>query len=577
MTTDADAADDGEDRTDADEAAPADAEADTPDADADAADTDAGPVCGPCDDGDPCTVDLCDPETGECSSEPLDCDDGDPCTEDFCDSGEGCIAEDVLCDDGDACTVDSCDSAVGCVTEDVLCDDGNPCTEDSCDPVDGCVTAPVDCDDGVDCTSDSCDPVAGGCVHDDSACPPDPVAIFGERYWNVYRPHFLESFYEDGRVNDRTTFGQKQFGDTNIFMSYALSTFVYEYRAAGLEESLQYIHEILDAYRHLDTLPADPSLGYLAADPLDGYVYRTDRGPDYTSNFCGPYAPDVCLPDQATRNNEPSGDQYIATLRALWDVVTYPGPLTHDGVDLKELARDHAAHIGYYLASHHFIMKNKQGQEVKRGPDQRWLSWSFQKGAARISGLPKEVFEASWDVSLATVGPGDQKPFSVLFIEGAMEFTEACKSGASIDFSSLLGFPFVLDLDCHEFNINLGGDAAVVSLQDDPAHPDWFSDVVDADVLSSQGHAVYAAYARYRFGDDDPTHADTISRFLDAPPTPPTGDNGAADGWCRSWRWAHDFDAPDLCSDEPHTGDVYSGLDYMLPRAMASAFGELPE
>ncbi len=43
-----------------------------------------------CTDGDQCTLDQCDPGTGNCSFPPNPCSDGDPCTIDTCDSGTGC-------------------------------------------------------------------------------------------------------------------------------------------------------------------------------------------------------------------------------------------------------------------------------------------------------------------------------------------------------------------------------------------------------------------------------------------------------------------------------------------------------
>ena len=48
--------------------------------------TDAGHAS--CDDGDPCSVDACDPLTAACTHTPKRCDDGDPCTHDSCQAGE---------------------------------------------------------------------------------------------------------------------------------------------------------------------------------------------------------------------------------------------------------------------------------------------------------------------------------------------------------------------------------------------------------------------------------------------------------------------------------------------------------
>ena len=156
----------------------------------------------PCEDGDACTVgDAC--SDGACAGGALQgCDDGNPCTADVCDPAAGCVhaAAAGACDDGSACTSgDACVSGA-CVGEPIPCDDGNVCTNDSCDPVSGCQHAPNDhpcedadactlgdtcaadgtcaggppptCDDGNVCTASSCDP-AVGCVHPPNEAPCD--------------------------------------------------------------------------------------------------------------------------------------------------------------------------------------------------------------------------------------------------------------------------------------------------------------------------------------------------------------------------------------------------------------------
>lgn len=79
-------------------------------------------VCsqGQCEDGNPCTADTCDPETGGCSFAPLaintDCDDGNVCNGIArCDGTGQCRAGDPveLLDDGDACTDTVCDPVTG--------------------------------------------------------------------------------------------------------------------------------------------------------------------------------------------------------------------------------------------------------------------------------------------------------------------------------------------------------------------------------------------------------------------------------------------------------------------------------
>ncbi|MFH1530640.1 MAG: hypothetical protein ABIK09_07890 [Pseudomonadota bacterium] len=122
----------------------------------------------PCDDGLVCTVgDLC--VSGTCvGPEPKGCDDGDPCTDDVCVPGLGCFSffNAASCDDGDACTTgDHCQVGVCTPLGGLDCDDGSDCTEDSCDPGAGCVNAALagPCDDGDACTlGDQC--YAGDCV-----------------------------------------------------------------------------------------------------------------------------------------------------------------------------------------------------------------------------------------------------------------------------------------------------------------------------------------------------------------------------------------------------------------------------
>jgi hypothetical protein len=184
----------------------------------------------PCEDGNPCTDDACQPLTG-CSFTPNDdacddgsactsgdhcaggwcvpaaitaCDDDNPCTDDGCDPIGGCqhVPNAAPCDDGNACTTGDLCAAGACVGGPALtCLDGNGCTDDACAPATGCVYTPntagcddgdacstadqcsggacvggpaLACDDGNPCTADTCAP-ATGCVFDalsnGAACP----------------------------------------------------------------------------------------------------------------------------------------------------------------------------------------------------------------------------------------------------------------------------------------------------------------------------------------------------------------------------------------------------------------------
>lgn len=83
-----------------------------------------------CEDGDPCTVDIC--ANGICSYVPLMCDDNNACTIDDCDAQHaGCFYTAIICNDNNPCTTDECHFGA-CLYQPVICDDNNACTEDAC-------------------------------------------------------------------------------------------------------------------------------------------------------------------------------------------------------------------------------------------------------------------------------------------------------------------------------------------------------------------------------------------------------------------------------------------------------------
>ncbi len=190
-------------------------------------------ACGPgksvvCNDGTPCTADLCDPTKGcTFTNQAVPCSDGNACTvNDTCLNGVCGAGAAYSCDDNNVCTADSCNPTTGCVNTNTTiacddndactqgdacaggtcvggssqkCDDGNPCTDDSCNKASGCAhvansaacsdnnactlndscagsacvsgTAP-NCSDDKLCTTDSCDP-SSGCTHANNNMPCD--------------------------------------------------------------------------------------------------------------------------------------------------------------------------------------------------------------------------------------------------------------------------------------------------------------------------------------------------------------------------------------------------------------------
>ncbi len=108
-----------------------------------------------------CVVEIIE-ENGECT-------DFDQCTEnDACDANGFCRGTAIVCDDGEPCTADACDPETGCTNEPssgAQCDDGEPCTKDDTCTEGACAGTAANCDDGNACTDDSCDIATGECVY----------------------------------------------------------------------------------------------------------------------------------------------------------------------------------------------------------------------------------------------------------------------------------------------------------------------------------------------------------------------------------------------------------------------------
>ncbi|HXK17514.1 MAG TPA: hypothetical protein VNG33_06920, partial [Polyangiaceae bacterium] len=138
---------------------------------------DAGGACNPGapnnpDDGNPCTIDSCDPTTGVVHTPVAagtGCSDGNACNgNETCSAGGNCqLGTAPTVDDGNPCTADHCDAVVGVshtpVPAGTHCGDTNLCNGvASCDGSGSCSPgAAPSVDDGNPCTFDSCDPALG--------------------------------------------------------------------------------------------------------------------------------------------------------------------------------------------------------------------------------------------------------------------------------------------------------------------------------------------------------------------------------------------------------------------------------
>lgn len=142
-----------------------------------------------CEDGDLCNgAETCDAEGSCASGTPVNPDDGNPCTIDSCDPQTGLpvytnVAAGTSCDtDSNVCNgVDACDGLGHClpgIAPEI--DDGIPCTTDSCHPTSGVSHVPkaagTSCDDGDLCNgAETCDGTASA-----SSCTSGPPLLIDD-------------------------------------------------------------------------------------------------------------------------------------------------------------------------------------------------------------------------------------------------------------------------------------------------------------------------------------------------------------------------------------------------------------
>lgn len=119
-----------------------------------------------CNEGERCVDNTCIPFC----IEDVDCDDANSCTVDICLDGI-CVNEEVVCeDDGDLCTTEACDPQSGCASTPVDCNEGEVCDPNTgeCVPIPTCRGDP-DCDDGLFCNGrETC--VDGACTDGPYPC-----------------------------------------------------------------------------------------------------------------------------------------------------------------------------------------------------------------------------------------------------------------------------------------------------------------------------------------------------------------------------------------------------------------------
>ena len=129
----------------------------------------------PCDDNLTCTLDGCDPKSGNCTHTPAQsgspCNDGDACSQtDSCADGVCKGATTKSCGDGSACETIACNPKTGAceatgLADGATCSDSSACTVDDACQQGVCSGPAKNCDDSNACTDDACDPTTGLCAN----------------------------------------------------------------------------------------------------------------------------------------------------------------------------------------------------------------------------------------------------------------------------------------------------------------------------------------------------------------------------------------------------------------------------
>jgi len=167
------------------------------------------------DDGNPCTIDDCDADTGDITHEKIlgTCDDGDKCTVgDVCSPDGYCVGSVVSCDGVvDPCLQKQCNQATGKCdlpsTNGTLCSDGNLCNGTETCSGGQCVAGqPLSCVDANTCNgvevcipATGCAPAPSGNLADGAPCDDHDACTTGDACSNGYCQAGAPKACEDGK------------------------------------------------------------------------------------------------------------------------------------------------------------------------------------------------------------------------------------------------------------------------------------------------------------------------------------------------------------------------------------------
>ena len=168
-------------------------------------------------DNNACTIDACNPVTGQTTHTPVNIYDNNACTTDACNPVTGVITHTTLNpDDGNICTADGCNIFTGIFNIPVNTDDGNACTIDACNTLTGISHTPVNINDGIACTFDACNTTTGVITHTNDT--PTVTAT----------PGTIGCYSGTTCVTVTATGGLLPYNGTGIFCGYGSGTYSFD-------------------------------------------------------------------------------------------------------------------------------------------------------------------------------------------------------------------------------------------------------------------------------------------------------------------------------------------------------------
>jgi subtilisin-like proprotein convertase family protein len=199
-----------------------------------------------CNDGNVCTIDVCNVDLGYCNFLENTCEDYDGshpnlCTEDSCDLDLGCLNVARDCDDGNLCTIDSCDTLTGDCVNTLIPNCVVPCTSHKqCGYNDYC-----------DKVAQLCKPIPGVPYQASGAFPlsiPDNTLDPMETTINITNPGLIRA------VHVKVMISHPHSGDLTVTLTKDATVLYLHNKSGGAQDNVYRVYEISESSDDADSL-----------------------------------------------------------------------------------------------------------------------------------------------------------------------------------------------------------------------------------------------------------------------------------------------------------------------------------